>query len=190
LAGAGRRLAASARQRARRSGGPRALTGPALGLIVPCRNEAAVLSRKLRNLAACDWPPGRHRIVVVDDGSDDGSAELAARLGAELFGAPGAPATLRVLPNADAPGKTGAIRTALRELHDADVLVLDIDIVGGETIAVSQDLGTGDLTFTLSGGGDVTLLGQPHPNGFGFSSVAMVNSYSQGHKGYDAVVVI
>ena len=106
------------------------MTGSALGLIVPCRNEAAVLSRKLRNLAACDWPPGRHRIVVVDDGSDDGSAELAARLGAQLFPAPGAPATLQVLPNTDAPGKTGAIRSALRELRDADVLVLtDADVV-------------------------------------------------------------
>jgi cellulose synthase/poly-beta-1,6-N-acetylglucosamine synthase-like glycosyltransferase len=104
--------------------------GPALGVIVPCRNEAAVLPRKLRNLAACDWPPGRHRIVVVDDGSDDGTAALAERLGRELFGAPGAPVTLRVVPNSDAPGKTGAIRSALRELGEAEVLVLtDADVV-------------------------------------------------------------
>jgi len=104
--------------------------GPALGVIVPCRNEAAVLARKLRNLAACDWPPGRQRIVVVDDGSTDGSAELAASLGAELFGAPDSRATLQVLPNTDAPGKTGAIRSALRELRDVELLVLtDADVV-------------------------------------------------------------
>lgn len=110
--------------------GPAPAPASALGVIVPCRNEAAVIGRKLRNLAACDWPPGRHRIVVVDDGSDDGTAGLAQRLGRELFGAPGSPASLRVVANADAPGKTGAIRSALRELAGADVLVLtDADVV-------------------------------------------------------------
>lgn len=51
-----------------------------IGLLVPCRNEALVIQRKIENLARVRWPAGAsgvHRIVVVDDGSSDGTAEVA-----------------------------------------------------------------------------------------------------------------
>lgn len=100
---------------------------PRLGLVIPCRNEARVLPRKLANLARAAWPAGAlHRIVVVDDGSSDGTAELARACAVEREGL-----ETRVVANAGAPGKAGAIASALRLLgRDTDLVVLtDADVV-------------------------------------------------------------
>lgn len=59
---------------------------PTIWVIVPTYDEAASIERLLRSaagvLAAC--APDRHRILVVDDGSPDGTADIAARVGDEL----------------------------------------------------------------------------------------------------------
>lgn len=46
-------------------------------VIVPFRNEARLLPRKLRNLARMAGPAGGLRFLLVDGASDDGSRELA-----------------------------------------------------------------------------------------------------------------
>ncbi len=51
--------------------------------VVPCRNEVATLERCLSALRA-QQPPPRH-VVVVDNGSTDGSLEVAARLADEVL---------------------------------------------------------------------------------------------------------
>ena len=105
--------------------------GPALGVIVPCRDEAAVIERKLANLARLDWPPAAraHRVVVVDDGSRDASADRARALLARDFA--GAALQAQVVPNGVRPGKSGAVEQGLRTLgDDVDLLVLtDADVV-------------------------------------------------------------
>jgi cellulose synthase/poly-beta-1,6-N-acetylglucosamine synthase-like glycosyltransferase len=54
-------------------------TGP-VTVIVPAYNEAAGIAASLRSLVASDWPHGLS-VIVVDDGSTDGTAEIVARLG-------------------------------------------------------------------------------------------------------------
>jgi cellulose synthase/poly-beta-1,6-N-acetylglucosamine synthase-like glycosyltransferase len=54
-------------------------TGP-VTVIVPAYNEAAGIAASLRSLAASDWPHGLS-VVVVDDGSTDGTPDIVARLG-------------------------------------------------------------------------------------------------------------
>ena len=102
----------------------------ALGVIVPCRDEAALIGRKLENLLLCEWPASErpHRIAVVDDGSRDATAELA-RAFAPRFARLGV--ALEVVANGVRPGKTGAIEAGLRALGGApDVVVLtDADVI-------------------------------------------------------------
>lgn len=108
-----------------------------LCVLVPCRNEAGVIERKLRNLAACDWPASDvpHRIVVIDDGSTDGTAQLAARAIAELFPEPEGAARrerprARVVANTLRAGKSGAIARGLAERAREELIVLtDADVV-------------------------------------------------------------
>src|SRR5919202_6984809 len=50
---------------------------PAVVAVVPARNEADVIGRSLRSLLDQDYP-GRLDIVLVDDRSRDGTAEVAA----------------------------------------------------------------------------------------------------------------
>jgi len=104
-----------------------------LGLLIPCRDEAEVIERKLRNLALVDWPEERrpHRIVVIDDGCQDGTAELARRCASQLFGEHGETLTVDVASNTERPGKAGAIATGLAVLGDTvDLIVLtDADVI-------------------------------------------------------------
>jgi GT2 family glycosyltransferase len=100
-----------------------------LGVLIPCRDEAAVVERKLANLAGQSWPAGRHQVVVVDDGSADGTAALARERASALFR--GSPVRVDVVPNDQRPGKAGAIRAGLAALEPAvDLVVLtDADVV-------------------------------------------------------------
>ena len=56
---------------------------PSVAVLVPARNEAALLPTTMPALRAQDYP-GELRIVVVDDRSSDGTAELATVAGEEL----------------------------------------------------------------------------------------------------------
>src|SRR5213078_2401030 len=57
---------------------------PSVRILVPARNEAAMLPRSLPALLAQDYP-GEWRVVVVDDRSTDGSAEAVSSAGASLL---------------------------------------------------------------------------------------------------------
>jgi GT2 family glycosyltransferase len=50
-----------------------------LSVIVPVRNGATTLARALRAILASDLPRDRFELIVVDDGSTDGSTAIAGR---------------------------------------------------------------------------------------------------------------
>jgi hopene-associated glycosyltransferase HpnB len=54
---------------------------PAVAAVVPARNEADVIARSIGSLLAQDYA-GDFHVVLVDDASDDGTADLAAAAGA------------------------------------------------------------------------------------------------------------
>ena len=71
-------LAANHARRARRRRPAAPWTGP-VTVIVPAYNEAAGIEASLRSLVASDWPHGLS-VIVVDDGSTDGTPDIVAHL--------------------------------------------------------------------------------------------------------------
>lgn len=94
--------------------------GDGLTVLIPARNEASVIGETLRSVAAN--APGA-AVVLIDDESDDGTAEAARSLGLEnltvLEGTP---------PPAGWAGKLWALEQGLREVRTRRVLLLDADI--------------------------------------------------------------
>ncbi|MFE4620372.1 glycosyltransferase, partial [Streptomyces sp. NPDC056747] len=102
---------------------------PRVVVVVPARDEAAVLPLSLPSLLAQDYP-GEAEVILVDDGSTDGTGRLAGEL-AEARG--GLPLTV-VSPGEPEPGWTGklwALRhgIALARVREPEFLLLtDADI--------------------------------------------------------------
>ncbi len=59
---------------------------PAVWIVIPTYNEAESIEPLLRSVAGtlAETAPEDHRILVVDDGSPDGTGHVAERIGAEL----------------------------------------------------------------------------------------------------------
>ena len=103
---------------------------PEVSVVVPARNEAHVLPRTLPGLLGQDYP-GRYHITLVDDESEDGTAEVARQvaLNADLS------QRLTVVAGEPPPpgwtGKLWAVQQGLRASQAAGaelVLLTDADI--------------------------------------------------------------
>ncbi|MFF9815455.1 glycosyltransferase [Streptomyces sp. NPDC014006] len=123
---------------------------PSVCVVVPARDEAEVLPRSLPSLLAQDYP-GRAEVFLVDDGSSDGTGELARELAERCGGLPltvGSPGE----PPAGWTGKLWAVRhgIALARAREPEYLLLtDADI------AHAPDSLRGLVSAALSGGFDV-----------------------------------
>ncbi|WSX63323.1 glycosyltransferase [Streptomyces sp. NBC_00986] len=102
---------------------------PSVCVVVPARDEAAVLPESLPSLLAQDYP-GRAEVFLVDDGSSDGTGELARELSSRHGGLP-----LTVDSPGEPPagwtGKLWAVRhgIGLARARDPEYLLLtDADI--------------------------------------------------------------
>ncbi|SDY68615.1 Glycosyltransferase, catalytic subunit of cellulose synthase and poly-beta-1,6-N-acetylglucosamine synthase [Micromonospora pattaloongensis] len=95
---------------------------PPLAVLVACKNEELVVDGMISALLGLDYPRDALSLVVVDDGSTDGTA---ARLDAWAAAEP----RLRVLHRApDAGGgKSGALNDALAQIQAEIVVVFDAD---------------------------------------------------------------
>ncbi len=61
----------------------RAAETPSVSVVIAARNEAAVIGARVENLLALDYPAERLEIVLVSDGSDDGTNEIVKRAGGD-----------------------------------------------------------------------------------------------------------
>ncbi len=61
---------------------------PEISLIVACHNEAAAIGDRIQNLRDCDYPPDKLQLIVVSDGSDDGTERIAEATGVTCLALP------------------------------------------------------------------------------------------------------
>lgn len=155
-----------------------------LGVIVCCRDEERAIERRLANLANSHWPEakGLHRVVVVDDGSRDGTAALAAKAISEAeLTDPASPAAVKfeLIANRLRPGKAGAITSGIEHLGasieivvltDADVLnspeaLLELCRAFAGHSELGMAFGTQRFVAALSPDGSTAALGRGSAGG-------------------------
>jgi glycosyltransferase involved in cell wall biosynthesis len=93
-----------------------------LSVLMPVYNEKYLVEQAVDEVLASELPPGIDReVLVVDDGSTDGTSEIVSRLAAEH-------SSIRLFRHEKNQGKGAAIRTAIAQatgdvcvMHDADL---------------------------------------------------------------------
>jgi glycosyltransferase involved in cell wall biosynthesis len=91
-----------------------------LSVVVPVYNERNTLVEVLRRMRAVELPDGIEReIIVVDDGSTDGTRDVLRQLG---------DSTVRIVMHEKNRGKGAALRTAFGHATGEFVLVQDADL--------------------------------------------------------------
>jgi hopene-associated glycosyltransferase HpnB len=102
----------------------RPIDAPPVAIVVPARDEAPLIAATLGSLLAQDYA-GDLRVILVDDGSSDGTGAIARAIGDPR---------LTVLTGAPRPsgwsGKLWAVQQGVAEAGDAKLILLtDADIV-------------------------------------------------------------
>ena len=103
-----------------------------VSVVIPACNEAEAIADVVRELAsAAAW----HEIIVVDDGSADGTGEAAARAGA------------RVIKHPYNKGNGAAVKSAIRAASGEFILIIDGDgqHKPSDAVALVARLGEYDL---------------------------------------------
>jgi glycosyltransferase involved in cell wall biosynthesis len=95
---------------------PVSAAGPLVSVVIPAFNEERTIDECLRRVAALDLDT---ELVVVDDGSSDGTAEALQRTGVQ---------GVQVLTHEANRGKGAAVRTGIAATHGSIVLILDADL--------------------------------------------------------------
>jgi GT2 family glycosyltransferase len=164
---------------------------PRVSVVVPCHDMATTLAETLQSVAAQELD-GEVEVIVVDDGSTDGSGELAASLGATVLRQPpsGHPAHARntgfaaaaapyVLPlDADDLLEPGFLATA--------VAALDADPAAGFAYGDVREFGAGQAD-ELHVTGEYDFVELTHRNRHGSASLVRHEAW-QAVGGYDAGV--
>jgi glycosyltransferase involved in cell wall biosynthesis len=87
---------------------------PLVSIVVPAYNEAATIEEVLRRVSAV---PFRTEVIVVDDGSTDGTADLVAAVDG-----------VRLIRRPQNAGKGAAVRDGIAATTGAIVLIQDADL--------------------------------------------------------------
>ena len=141
---------------------------PAITVLLPVYNEGDRLTDKVHNLLAQSYPAARAQIVVVDDGSNDGSVE---RLQAEHIRG------VSVVRLAERSGKAGALNAGMQKATGEVIVFTD----------ARQDLADRALPALLSNFADArvsAVTGRILPAGRGADS--LFRRYEEALRGWEA----
>lgn len=90
---------------------------PYVSIVVPAHNEADVIERKIRNVLSLDYPSDKLEILVVSDGSTDGTAEIVQSLADGV--------RVRCLVFRENRGKIAALNASIPEVKGEIVVFSD-----------------------------------------------------------------
>ena len=131
--------------------GAREREGVAISVVIPVVNGASTISDTIRDVATFLAGVGRPaEILVVDDGSDDGTDRLAREAGAR------APVPVLVLRHESNRGKGAAVRTGMASARGDFRLFLDADLAYPAPEIAS-------ILEILEQGADVAVASRVHP---------------------------
>jgi 2-polyprenyl-3-methyl-5-hydroxy-6-metoxy-1,4-benzoquinol methylase len=100
------------------------MTNPSLSILIPLYNEEEFIASLLDRVIAAPVPGGMEReLIVVDDGSNDGSAEVV-----EAFIAARPGSGIRLIRHDKNRGKGAAIRTAIASATGTYSIIQDADL--------------------------------------------------------------
>lgn len=131
---------------------------PSVSIIMAVRNEAARLPAKIENLAALEYPRERVEIIVVSDGSTDGTNDILKRLQSAVRSV--------VLPEAE--GKATALNHGISIARGEIVVFVDVrqriepdalKFLGGNFADASIGCVSGELVLTDSASGNASAVG-------------------------------
>jgi glycosyltransferase involved in cell wall biosynthesis len=95
---------------------------PGLTVVLPCFNEAANIAQAIHEARrAAVWNADEYQIVVVDDGSTDGTAQIAADVAHEV-------SYVRIVEHGENRGYGAALASGVRAARMPWVLLTDADL--------------------------------------------------------------
>lgn len=119
---------------------------PFVSVVIPARDSAIILPECLLALRAQDFPGDRYEVIVVDDGSSDETAVIAAEMGARVVSIPpSGPAAARnrgvqeaegdpiLFTDADCVPDSGWIRALVDAFEDLEVAAAKGTYRSGQT---------------------------------------------------------
>lgn len=99
---------------------------PSVSIIMAVRNEEALVSRKLHNLSDLDYPRDLCDVIVVSDGSTDGTNDILAASAGDR---------VHVVVSIEHLGKAAALNKAIENAHGEIVVFTDArQLIGRDSI--------------------------------------------------------
>jgi len=89
---------------------------PEVSLLISCYNEVGVVDEKIQNSLAIDYPKDKITIIIISDGSDDGTDEVAQNYASQ---------GVKVIRQEGRLGKTSAINLAMEQVTSDFVVFSD-----------------------------------------------------------------
>ncbi|HVN95069.1 MAG TPA: glycosyltransferase [Syntrophorhabdaceae bacterium] len=102
---------------------PRGSDWPMVSILVPARNEARVIDGTLEHLLALDYPADRMEIIIIDDGSNDGTGDIVETIAARDARV----RCLKVPPHLGGRGKSAALKLGVDAAQHDLIAIYDAD---------------------------------------------------------------
>ena len=138
---------------------------PPIVAVIPARNEAEVVGRAVRGVLEQGYA-GELQLVLVDDGSDDGTAEVARAVAEEI----GQAERLTVLKGAPLPpgwaGKLWAQQQGVAEAHRLSPEAVYLWFIDADIVAAPDSLNRLAAKAEAEGQALVSLMALLHHQGF------------------------